>query len=160
MIILDGVSLNFRFARSCAIQTVSQFAVAAGSGVTRSFAEFRKKRCIPRTGCLLVSLVELGTCWELEPIALAGPMIIHCGDRTMSGKAKTDSDASMERPAPPDDKNNVVITPAGPVPREKVHPVGPNEIIRRNEDGTYTIVPKSDSKDKEPDTSSPGIDRK
>jgi hypothetical protein len=39
-------------------------------------------------------------------------------------------------------KNDVVITPAGPIPKDKVHEIKPNETIRRNEDGSYTIVPK------------------
>jgi hypothetical protein len=42
-----------------------------------------------------------------------------------------------------DEKNqDVVMTPAGPVPKDKVHPVKPGEVVRRNEDGTYTVVPK------------------
>jgi hypothetical protein len=40
-------------------------------------------------------------------------------------------------------KNNLVITPGGPRPREQVHPVGPGEVLRRNPDGTYTVVPDS-----------------
>jgi len=43
----------------------------------------------------------------------------------------------------------VVITPAGPMPKSKVHPVGPGESIRRNPDGTYTVIPKKNSKDGE-----------
>jgi hypothetical protein len=55
--------------------------------------------------------------------------------------AKTDSGDSAKKPTPSDDKSDLVITPAGPLPKENVHPVGPNEVVRRNEDGTYTIVP-------------------
>lgn len=43
---------------------------------------------------------------------------------------------------PRDDKDDLVITPAGPVPKERVSRVGPNQIVRRNKDGTYTIVDK------------------
>jgi hypothetical protein len=48
-----------------------------------------------------------------------------------------------ERPVQPDDRSNVVITPAGPTPREKVHPVGPGETVRRNKDGSLEIVPEN-----------------
>jgi len=40
-------------------------------------------------------------------------------------------------------KPDMVNTPAGPVPRERVHEVKPGEVLRRNKDGTYTKVPKS-----------------
>jgi hypothetical protein len=39
-----------------------------------------------------------------------------------------------------DEKDDLVITPAGPVRRDKVNPVGPGEAVRRNEDGSYTVV--------------------
>jgi hypothetical protein len=42
-------------------------------------------------------------------------------------------------------QENLVITPAGPVRKENVHRVAPNQAVRRNKDGTYTIVPKTDS---------------
>jgi len=40
------------------------------------------------------------------------------------------------------DKDDLVITPGGPRRRDQVRPVRPGEVVRRNEDGTYTIVPK------------------
>jgi hypothetical protein len=60
---------------------------------------------------------------------------------------------------PKDDENRgPVITPGGPRPREQVHPVGPGEMVRRNPDGTYSVVPKpghddkpDDNKGKQPD---------
>ena len=39
------------------------------------------------------------------------------------------------------DKDDPVITPGGPRPRDQVHHVRPGETVRRNDDGTYTIVP-------------------
>ncbi len=39
------------------------------------------------------------------------------------------------------DGADLVLTPAGLVPRGHVHPVGPGEAIRRNDDGTYSVVP-------------------
>jgi hypothetical protein len=44
--------------------------------------------------------------------------------------------------------HDLVITPAGPMPKESVHPVRPNEAVRRNPDGAYSVVPnESISKD-------------
>ena len=77
------------------------------------------------------------------------PIILHYGDNRMPRLANTDCGEGAKKPTLPDDKRDLVITPAGPMPREKVHPVGPNEIVRRNEDGTYTIVPKPDRRHKE-----------
>jgi hypothetical protein len=36
----------------------------------------------------------------------------------------------------------MVITPAGPVRKDKVHPVKPGEVVIRNPDGSYSVVPK------------------
>jgi hypothetical protein len=39
-------------------------------------------------------------------------------------------------------KEDFVITPGGPRPRDQVHSVRPGEAVRRKEDGTYTVVPE------------------
>ena len=52
-------------------------------------------------------------------------------DRDTAGKDKADGKK----------KDNLVITPGGPRPAEQVHPVGPGEVVRRNPDGTYSVVP-------------------
>jgi len=41
----------------------------------------------------------------------------------------------------PSTKDDLVITPGGPRPKDQVRVVKPGEALRRNEDGTYTIVP-------------------
>ena len=43
---------------------------------------------------------------------------------------------------PSDKKDDLVVTPGGPRPRDRVHGVGPDETVRRNADGTYSVVPK------------------
>jgi hypothetical protein len=43
-------------------------------------------------------------------------------------------------------KDELAITPAGPVRRENVHPVSPNDVVRRELDGSYMITPRTDSK--------------
>jgi hypothetical protein len=48
----------------------------------------------------------------------------------MGKKAKT----------PSSDKSDSVITPGGPRPKDQVHPVKPGEVLRRNADGSFTIV--------------------
>jgi len=42
-----------------------------------------------------------------------------------------------------DKKKGKVITPAGPRPAEQVHRVRPGKTVRRNPDGTYSIVPET-----------------
>ncbi|MEA2993063.1 MAG: hypothetical protein QOD40_1983 [Alphaproteobacteria bacterium] len=39
-------------------------------------------------------------------------------------------------------ERDLVITPAGPMRRENVHKVGPDQAVERNPDGTMTIVPR------------------
>jgi hypothetical protein len=56
-------------------------------------------------------------------------------------------------PTPPKKEDDVVITPAGPRPKNKVHPVAPGESIRRNPDGTYSVVPKRKNQDGEKENS-------
>ena len=58
---------------------------------------------------------------------------------------RSDPDAE-KKPRQPPPKEDLVITPAGPMRRQNVHRVGPNETVRRNDDGTYSIVPIADSK--------------
>lgn len=40
------------------------------------------------------------------------------------------------------EKCDLVITPGGPRPRDQVHRVGPNEVVRHNPDGSYTVEPR------------------
>jgi hypothetical protein len=47
-----------------------------------------------------------------------------------------------DKTTPKTDKDGTVITPVGPVPKGNVHEVGPDELLRRNDDGTYTVIPK------------------
>ena len=41
-----------------------------------------------------------------------------------------------------DDGDEMVITPAGPMRKRDVRPVGPDEMVIRNEDGTYQVIKK------------------
>jgi hypothetical protein len=56
-------------------------------------------------------------------------------------------------------KDDLVITPGGPRPRDQVHHVGPGEALRQNEDGTYSIVPADTSKNP-PNDSAPKDEQK
>jgi hypothetical protein len=67
------------------------------------------------------------------------------GDRLMPRQDRPIDSQAVDRPHKPSCKEGVVITPAGPVCKEKVHRVGPNDAVRRNPDGTYTIVPRKSS---------------
>jgi|SRR5712691_1041102 len=50
--------------------------------------------------------------------------------------------SSNSRHGSPHGKDDMVVTPGGPRRRDQVHRVGPGETVRRNADGTYTVVPK------------------
>jgi hypothetical protein len=41
----------------------------------------------------------------------------------------------------PSDKKDLVITPGGPRAKDQVRALKPGEALRRNADGSYTIVP-------------------
>ena len=41
----------------------------------------------------------------------------------------------------PSEKQDLVVTPGGPRPKDKVRALKPGEALRRNPDGTYSIVP-------------------
>jgi hypothetical protein len=72
----------------------------------------------------------------------AGPVFLWnevFGIRSVS--AASDSDNTGEDKANGKNKDNLVITPGGPRPAEQVHPVGPGQVVRRNPDGTYSVVP-------------------
>jgi hypothetical protein len=47
--------------------------------------------------------------------------------------------------SPSEEERDLVITPGGPKPRGSVHQVRQNEVVRRNPDATYTVVPKDRS---------------
>jgi hypothetical protein len=65
--------------------------------------------------------------------------------QSMAGKERRSADKPREpreKPSSPGEERDLVITPGGPRPRDKVHRVRKNEAVRRNPDGTYTVVPK------------------
>jgi hypothetical protein len=55
--------------------------------------------------------------------------------------SESESRPAADRPTKRGD--DLVITPGGPRPRDKVHRVEPGEALWQNQDGTFTIVPKS-----------------
>jgi hypothetical protein len=65
------------------------------------------------------------------------------GSQSMPQKDHSSADESCEKPIAPSEDRDLVITPAGPRPRDSVHPVRPNEAVRRDPNGTYTVVPKN-----------------
>jgi hypothetical protein len=46
-----------------------------------------------------------------------------------------------KEPKRPLEKKDLVITPGGPRAKDQVHALKPGEVLRRNKDGSYTIVP-------------------
>jgi hypothetical protein len=59
----------------------------------------------------------------------------------MAGGTESGGDGRDEVP-PAEKPVETVITPAGPVPRDKVRKVKPGEVVIRNPDGSYSVVPK------------------
>jgi hypothetical protein len=96
----------------------------------------------PATHWLFIFLLGLGG-HDVESAAFAGSNNLPSGESRMSQTAKPPGDSGSDRPVQADDKNNVVITPAGPVPKDKVRRVGPGEMVRRNADGSHEVVPKN-----------------
>jgi hypothetical protein len=75
----------------------------------------------------------------------------YSGGQSMAQKDRSSSDEHREHLISPSEDYDLVITPAGALPRDKVHAVGPNEVVRRNPDGTYTVVQKAGPTDPEND---------
>jgi hypothetical protein len=48
------------------------------------------------------------------------------------------------------DKDDLVITPGGPRPRDQVRRVRPGEVLRQNKDGTFSVIPKEDANGPQP----------
>lgn len=63
-----------------------------------------------------------------------------------------------EDPRSPSEDRDLVITPAGPRPRDRVHGVRPNEAVRRIRDGTYAVVP-ADASAEEKGRNNPPADK-
>ena len=84
--------------------------------------------------CMLV--LKEAQCWA-PPAGAA-----QNGDDHMTNERKT-GEENNKKPGP--SAEELVITPAGPVLKKNVHQVEPNQAVRRNKDGSYTIVPKTDS---------------
>jgi hypothetical protein len=51
-------------------------------------------------------------------------------------------EATKDKGDKPNKPEEMVMTPGGPKPKSHVHPVDPDEMVRRNEDGTLSVVPR------------------
>ena len=84
--------------------------------------------------------------WQLaRAAAVAWPIVVTLLLLDASGSLMTSDGTDMDKSTKKEEPN-LVITPAGPVPKENVHHVGPNQEVRRQKDGSYIIVPKTDQK--------------
>ena len=54
------------------------------------------------------------------------------------------NDEKTEKPPCGPAESDMVITPAGPVPKDKVHEVKPGEAVQRGKDGTLAVVPRKE----------------
>jgi len=57
----------------------------------------------------------------------------HCALILQADSTPSKKDKSPDQPT--------VITPGGPRQRDQVHPVAPGESVRRNPDGSYSVIP-------------------
>jgi len=104
---------------------------------TASFARFSPARLLP--------MAALG--WLL---LTAGIVATHAGDTDVGKNPAPQDNRPGRAEQKPDNAvhdDDLVITPGGPVRKENVHPVGPNEAVRREKDGTLVIVPRTDNTD-------------
>jgi hypothetical protein len=92
---------------------------------------------------LLVSLVINDYPRSNGGAAAINALMMPNGETALPRKATTNGRGEAENATPQKDKGDVVITPAGPIPKEKLREVGPDEVVRRNADGTHTVIPKS-----------------
>ncbi len=51
-----------------------------------------------------------------------------------------------DKPKTPDVQKDLVITPGGPRPRENVQQIEPGQVVRLDEEGTLTILPKQEAR--------------
>jgi hypothetical protein len=80
--------------------------------------------------------------WLARPLAMAGLALLLLVASGVFGRSEgVEMGKSEEK-----NEQNLVITPAGPMPKENVHRVGPNEEVRRQKDGSLVIVPRMDPK--------------
>jgi hypothetical protein len=49
-----------------------------------------------------------------------------------------------DKPKGSKEETDLVVAPGGPRPKEQVHGVGPGQSVRRNEEGTYTVIPEDE----------------
>jgi hypothetical protein len=68
-------------------------------------------------------------------------------DPPPTSEQKDDGSPDVLPKKPTSPSEDLVITPAGPVRRDNVHPVRPDEVVRRNLDGTYTVARRAGSSD-------------
>jgi hypothetical protein len=100
-------------------------------------------RVVARPGQQVIRIEVDDNVLNLDPPALHEFIKVNCL-RPMP--ERTDQDpgaaASGQEPGSASEDAGLVRTPAGPMPRDSVHPVAPEEAVTRNPDGTYKVVPR------------------
>jgi hypothetical protein len=90
---------------------------------------------------LMLKLTMLVIFWINQPTGWVS--VAQQGDRLMPRQDRSSDQDATEKLNDSPGKDELVITPAGPVRRENVHPVSPNEVVRRGLDGRYMITPRT-----------------
>ncbi len=103
----------------------------------------------------VVSLIRWSQAAGLAWLLLGGSAVAtQAGDNDMGNDTKTTtqqsnpSDEAKQKPKEAGRDDDLVITPGGPVRKDNVHPVGPNETVRREKDGTLVVVPRGQETDR------------
>ena len=106
---------------------------------------------VPRPGQRIIKVTVDEDVASLEPSALHEYIKTHvlnqAAEAATSESTHQGKRGSLREPADEPvwgGEGDLVITPAGPMPKDKVHRVGPDEVVSRTPDGAHTIVRKAD----------------
>ncbi len=101
---------------------------------------------VGRQGEVFMLFEPRGSMWMAislaRPLVMAGLALLLLVTGSVLGRSQGAEMGKSEEKK----EQNLVITPAGPMPKENVHQVGPNEEVRREKDGSLVIVPRLDQR--------------
>lgn len=140
--------------RSMSCNGLLKFALVAGVMITSTGRGFRRANAAAESAVVITCTMENDAAYQqvIQHLSSAMGAEMLCEKTAPAADGLIAQHSSQFATDDPQNKSpkkhDVVITPAGPVPKDKVHPVHPGETVRRNPDGSYTVVPKKNPKEK------------